>query len=110
MTPSVTVYGADTCRYTNRARGQLDALRIAYSYIDLEQDRAAESNIRQATGQRQTPIILIDTDGQKKKLVRPNDWELETELIQSGLLAHRAQRPESRAILRGPRGVIGERR
>lgn len=108
--PQITLYGADTCRFTNRARGQLDALGIGYEYVDLQQDRKEDTRIRQLYGRNHTPIIEIVTDGKKRHLVRPNDWELETELMTAGLLTERPARPDSRSVVRGPRTVIGDRR
>ena len=109
--PQITLYGTDTCRFTNRARGQLDALGIAYDYVDLQQDRKEDTRIRQLSGSRShTPTIEIQTEGRFKRLMRPNDWELETELIASGLLAQRPAKPDSRSVVRGPRTIIGDRR
>lgn len=110
--PQITLYGTDTCRFTNRARGQLDALGIVYEYVDLQQDRKEEVRIRQLSGARNhTPTLEIHgEDNKMKRLVRPNDWELETELIAAGLLGQRPSKPYSRSVLRGPRSIIGDRR
>lgn len=110
--PQITLYGTDTCRFTNRARGQLDALGIGYEYVDLQQDRKEDARIRQLSGTRDhTPTVEIRCDDSRtRRLVRPNDWELETELIATGLLAHRPEKLNSRSVVRGPRTVIGDRR
>ena len=111
MPQAITLYGTETCRFTNRARGQLDSLGLAYDFIDLEQDRSEDARLRQGSGgRRQTPTVEIDYDGKKRRLVQPNDWQLETELIQAGLLKERAQRPGSRTVIRGPRAIIDDRR
>lgn len=110
--PQITLYGTDTCRFTNRARGQLDALGIGYEYVDLQQDRKEDARLRQLTQSRNhTPTLEIQGDDNKtKRLIRPNDWELETELIAAGLMTQRPAKPHSRSVVRGPRTVIGDRR
>jgi glutaredoxin len=109
--PQITLYGTDTCRFTNRARGQLDALGIGYDYVDLQQDRKEEARIRQLSGTRNhTPTVEIQCDDRTRRLVRPNDWQLETELMQAGLLAERPVKHGSRSVIRGPRTIIGDRR
>ena len=75
--PQITLYGADTCRFTNRTRGQLDSLGVQYTYIDLHQDRKEDVRIRQLCGRNSTPIIEIVTDAKTHRLVRPSDWQLD---------------------------------
>ncbi len=108
--PQITLYGADTCRFTNRTRGQLDSLGVAYAFVDLQQDHEEGLRFRKSFGRNATPVVEIVNDGKTRRLVRPNDWQLETELKEAGVIAERQATPSSRSVIRGPRTVIGDRR
>ncbi len=45
MADQITVYGSDWCHYTQDARQNLDDLGVAYRYVDVDQDPAAEQRI-----------------------------------------------------------------
>ena len=75
----VKVYGADWCEDTTRTREHLDAQKIAYDYIDVEQDKAAEAMITKLNnGKRKTPTV--DLGGGEKILIEPTNDELDEAL------------------------------
>ena len=58
MNSRITVYGADWCEDTHRTRQQLDSLGVAYDYVDLDADKAAEAWAKaQNGGKRKTPTV-----------------------------------------------------
>ena len=80
----VKVYGADWCEDTQATRNHLDSFGVAYRYINVEQDRAAEEWIKQQNrGKRQTPTVDI----QGKILIEPDEKELEEALRGTGLMS-----------------------
>lgn len=108
MSPAVTVYGADSCRFTNRTRGQLDSLGVAYRFVDIEKTQARPSPYLVGRKQR-TPTVAIEFNGASRRLICPGDWELETELIRCGLVAKRNTPPASRTVIRGARSILRQR-
>ena len=79
----IKLYGADWCEDTTRAREQLDGLGVAYKYIDVEQDAAANKHITELNhGKRKTPTV--DLGG--KILIEPTNEEMEKALRASGMM------------------------
>jgi mycoredoxin len=79
----VTVYGADWCEDTERTRARLDALRVPYRYVDIDQDAQAKQWVKdQNRGKQQTPTV--DIAG--RILIEPPDDTLEDALRKSGVL------------------------
>jgi mycoredoxin len=77
MTTSLKIYGAGWCEDTHRTRQQLDRLGVAYDYIDIDQDKAAETWITQQNGgKRKTPTV--DVAGML--LFEPTDSQMEDAL------------------------------
>lgn len=71
--PSVlTVYGADWCGDCHRTRRYLDWAGVAYRYVDLGDDPAAQHLLDEA-GLRAIPVV-VTTGG--VVLVEPSDDEL----------------------------------
>jgi hypothetical protein len=105
---AVTVYGLDFCRFTNRTRGQLDGLRVAYDFVDLG-NQAGRPLPGAVIARQQTPTVAIQWKGGTQRLIRPDDWQLQSELIRCGLIDKRKQRPASRSVMPGPRAILGER-
>lgn len=80
----VKVYGADWCGDTQRSRRQLDALGVAYDYIDVEADPEASSWVKeQNDGRERKPTIKIG----EQVLSVPGNGELEDALRASGLVS-----------------------
>ena len=72
-----TVYGADWCEDTQRTREHLDKIGVAYDYIDIDEDKAAEAWITQQNhGKRKTPTV--DLGG--KILIEPTNAEVDDAL------------------------------
>jgi glutaredoxin len=79
----VKVYGADWCGDTQRALKQLDALGVGYDYVDVEQDEAASTWVKQQNeGKERKPTIRIG----EEVLSTPSPQELESALRQNGML------------------------
>lgn len=68
----LTVYGADWCGDCHRTRRYLDAAGVAYRYVDLGVDFAAQAMLDDA-GYRAIPVVLMVGGG---VLVEPSDAEL----------------------------------
>lgn len=79
----VKVYGADWCGDTQRSLRQLDALGVAYDYVDIEQDEEAAGWVRQQNdGKERKPTIKLG----ERVLSTPSEQELESELRTGGFL------------------------
>ena len=76
--PSILVLGRDTCEDTVRSIALLDGRQIAYTYLHVDQDPAADAWIRRLNnGEWWTPTILIGDPGQPDTILRePSDPEL----------------------------------
>ncbi|AXH93625.1 glutaredoxin family protein [Micromonospora aurantiaca] len=78
----LVVYGTGWCPDVRRSRALLDAARIPYVYVDVDEDQAAADLIRGLQqGQRRIPT-LVWPDG--KFLVEPTDDQLRAHLTSSG--------------------------
>ena len=72
------VYGASWCPDVKRSRALLDAEGVAYEYVDVEADAAAEALVRELQGgPRRIPTIVF---GDGTHLVEPSDDELSAHL------------------------------
>ncbi|MET7999049.1 glutaredoxin domain-containing protein [Amycolatopsis sp. NPDC005232] len=72
------VYGASWCPDVKRSRALLDSRGVAYDYVDVEADPAAETLVRSLQhGARRIPTIVF-ADG--THLVEPSDDELAARL------------------------------
>jgi mycoredoxin len=79
----VKVYGADWCGDTQRSLRQLDALGVAYDYVDVEQDEQASSWVKeQNEGRERKPTIKVG----EQVLRVPSDEELEQALRAGGIV------------------------
>ncbi len=73
----IKVYGADWCGDTRRTRAHLDALKIAYEYINVDEDPAALAWVKQQNDGKQK-LPTVDIDG--KILSIPNTAQLDAAL------------------------------
>lgn len=73
----ITVYGADWCGDTVRAKRVLDDLGVAYTFIDIDQDTDGEKRVIEFNkGKRRIPLVEIGDE----KLSVPSRAELEQKL------------------------------
>jgi mycoredoxin len=79
----VKVYGADWCGDTKRTRQQLDALGVAYDYVDVEEDEQAARWVReQNDGKERKPTVKLG----EQVLSVPDEATLESALRENGLI------------------------
>jgi mycoredoxin len=79
----VKVYGTDWCGDTKHTRAFLDALGVAYRYIDIEEDEAAARWVReQNDGRERKPTVKLG----ERVLSVPDNGELESVLREEGLV------------------------
>lgn len=70
----ITVYGKTTCTDTLRSRKFLDAHKVAYEWVDVEQiAEGRRTAMSKNNGKLNTPTIVFD-DG--AALVEPSDEQL----------------------------------
>ena len=80
------VYGTNWCPVVRRSRRLLDTACVSYRYVDLDEDAAATTLVRQLQhGQRRTPTLQWPDE---TFLVEPDDEQL---------LAHLRARHHTRA-------------
>ena len=80
----IRVIGAEWCHDTQRTKKQLNALKIPYDYIDIEDDPEAEAWITdQNGGKRKTPTVVLDGG---TILIEPTNAQMEQALKDKGLL------------------------
>ncbi|MFC1937317.1 glutaredoxin family protein [Chloroflexota bacterium] len=56
----VVIYSTPTCPHCKRAKDYLTRKGVAYTDIDVAQDRKAAEEMVQKSGQLGVPVILID--------------------------------------------------
>jgi glutaredoxin len=79
----VKVYGADWCGDTKRTLRFLDGLRVAYDYVDVEQDEQASLWVKQQNdGKERKPTVKVG----EQVLSVPTETELESALREQGIL------------------------
>lgn len=76
--PQIIIYGTVWCGDTRRARQYLEQNRIAYQWVDIDQDQAARAYVEEVNnGFRSVPTILFP-DG--SLLVEPTTTQLAKKL------------------------------
>lgn len=83
MNNEITMYGSNWCGYTQRAIHHLDGLGVAYKYVDVDEDAAAEQLIASWNNGR---AIRPTFDIGGEHLVNPPSQRLEEILRERGLL------------------------
>ena len=58
----VVIYSTPTCPYCKRAKDYLSQKGIAYTDINVAQDREKANEMIQKSGQMGVPVIVIDND------------------------------------------------
>ena len=78
MACNITVYGLDNCEDTQRTRRYLEGRGVAYCYVNLEQDKAAEEMVkRENDGKLRTPLVEARVGTEARVLRVPTDERLE---------------------------------
>lgn len=81
--PKITVYGADWCPDTRRAKRLLDERKVAYKWVDIDLDQEGEKIVLQANrGNRSIPTIIF-ADG--SVLVEPSNEQLSAKVFKTHL-------------------------
>ena len=79
----VTVYGADWCEDTSRARRLLRRLAVPHRYLNVDDDLEALSDATAlASGARRTPVVEV----RGQALVEPSNDTLTSALVGAGYL------------------------
>jgi mycoredoxin len=79
----VKFYGAMWCGDTRRARAWMDKFKVAYTWVDVDKDKAAEEYVKSVNnGFRSIPTIEFP-DG--SRLVEPSTKKLEEHVRALGL-------------------------
>jgi mycoredoxin len=77
----ITVYGADWCGDTRRAKRHLDNKGIQYDFVDVDQDTAGEQKVIEFNkGKRRIPLVEIATETGSQLLSVPSESELDAAL------------------------------
>lgn len=76
--PTLTIYGALWCGDCRRAKRFLDERKVAYTWIDVEQDAAAAAEVARLNRGMQSIPTLVFADG--STLVEPSNAELARKL------------------------------
>ncbi|MFZ1771073.1 MAG: glutaredoxin domain-containing protein, partial [Caldilinea sp.] len=77
-TPEITLYGAHWCPDCRRAKQFLGEHQIAYTWVDIEQDPAAEQSVIEKNGGKRIIPTIVFADG--SLLVEPTNAELAAKL------------------------------
>lgn len=89
MRDKIVVYGTDECRDTQRTRRQLESLGVAYDYVDVDRDRAANLQVTEWNGGRRvTPTVVLPESNVvtgTSRLAAPSNEELEERLRETGM-------------------------
>ncbi|MBU6280133.1 MAG: glutaredoxin family protein [Actinomycetales bacterium] len=74
---TIRVYGADWCGDCRRTKAQLNALGVAYEYLDVEHDDELRDEAIAIAGRQSIPVVVLP-DG--SHLVEPSNPDLEARL------------------------------
>jgi len=81
----ITVYGADWCEDTRRARRHLRRLRVPHRYVNVDEDLDGLAFVMAATdGTRRTPVVQLSEE--VAPLVEPDDDTLTGALVELEML------------------------
>ncbi len=80
---TLTMFGADWCRDCRRTKTQLDALGVAYTYVDLEADPAAADVAREISGRTNNPVVVYPDATHH---VEPSNADVEAKLRELALV------------------------
>jgi glutaredoxin-like protein len=78
MPDKIKVYGAPWCSDCRRSKDYLDANKVPYEWIDVDQDEAAKAYVRQVNQNKLIIPTIVFPDG--SVLVEPGNAELARKL------------------------------
>ncbi len=80
----ITMYSADWCGDCRRSKRLMDELNVAYTIIDVENDKAAAAKVQEINGGAQSIPVIVFADG--SHLTEPSDLELKAKLSSLGVI------------------------
>lgn len=81
MDSRITIYGADWCGDTVRAKRHLDSKGVRYDYVDIDEDKDGEAKVIEFNkGKRRIPLVEISSDSGTRSLSVPSASELDEAL------------------------------
>lgn len=87
----ITVYGVDNCEDTQRTRRFLDDRKVAYEYVNIDQNPEADEMVKSANeGKRKTPYVVVQYGNEARRLHAPSDEDLSNALRDFEMLPHAA--------------------
>ena len=81
---NITMYSADWCGDCRRSKRLMDELNVAYTIIDVENDKAAAEKVQEINGGAQSIPVIVFADG--THLTEPSDIALKAKLSSLGLI------------------------
>lgn len=78
------MYSADWCGDCRRSKRVMDELNVAYTLIDIENDRAATAKVQEINGGPQSIPVIVFNDG--THLTEPSDINLKAKLSAMGII------------------------
>lgn len=78
------MYSADWCADCRRSKRLMDELNVAYTIIDVENDRAAADKVQEINGGAQSIPVIVFADG--THLTEPSDIDLKAKLSAMGII------------------------
>ncbi len=88
---TITVYGTEQCRDTQRVRQHLEETGLPYRFINIDDNRFAHEQVRQWNGGRsRTPTLVLVTRQRETKMAAPTNEELDRELGYMGIRGQRS--------------------
>ena len=76
--PEIKLYGAEWCPDCHRSRNYLDSQSVAYEYVNVDGDEAAQAYVKQVNDNRLIIPTIVFPDG--SVLVEPSNAELARKL------------------------------
>ena len=80
---TLTMFGAEWCSDCRRTKKQLDALGVAYTYVDLEADPSAADVAKEISGRMNIPVVLYPDSSHH---VEPSNADVESKLRELALI------------------------
>ena len=80
----ITMYSADWCGDCRRSKRLMDELNVAYTIINVENDKAAAAKVQEINGGAQSIPVIVFADG--SHLTEPSDLELKAKLSALGII------------------------
>ena len=80
----ITMYSADWCGDCRRSKRLMDELNVAYTIIDVENDKAAALKVQEINGGAQSIPVIVFADG--THLTEPSDLALKAKLSSLGII------------------------